>query len=370
MAETFSAGAVCTAGVLSLWKLVRQWSFKAVAHQESGKQRRHLAPPPLDLSDCYLPGCFEVDVAKASELRNQRSFLTLSSGENIFLQSWVPSSFKVKAVIVFIHGFGDHCDFQQSLKAKTVCSLGPFAAYAFDLPGHGRSDGLSAHVPDWFAFVDKVREVVVKHLRPRIKEEFGDVKVFGFGESMGGGVLFTLLVREKSLFDGAVLVCPMLFVSREMLPPWIVLMVFKHIGVRLLPTWPVAPGKDLLDLCFADPKMAHFMRDNAGGHSKIAYRGQPRLDTAFQLAFAAGEWMQSKIPEFETPALILHGAADRVTDPTVSKTLFDQMKHPDKEFLNPAGVWHCDLFHGGPTMYEGTRERFQHVARWLEKRSA
>mmetsp|Transcript_118952 Transcript_118952/g.330471 ORF Transcript_118952/g.330471 Transcript_118952/m.330471 type:complete len:80 (+) Transcript_118952:1-240(+) len=78
--------------------------------------------------------------------------------------------------------------------------------------------------------------------------------------------------------------------------------------------------------------------------------------------------MRSKIPEFDVPTLIVHGGGDTVTDHRVSKELFERMKNPDKEFLSPEGVWHLDLFNGGPSHREGVRERLTAVASWISKR--
>merc|ERR1711990_291997 len=103
---------------------------------------------------------------------------------------------------------------------------------------------------------------------------------------------------ENTLFSGAILVCPMLFVSRDLFPPWIVVEIFKHVLAPLLPLWPIAPNKDLHDSCNEDPQMRLFNNDPLG--------------TGYQLAFASGDWMKSKIPDYDTPSLIFHGGADIV----------------------------------------------------------
>jgi len=307
-------------------------------------------------------------VVASSKTENERGFFTLRSGLNIFYQIWKPDV-EVKAAVLLLHGFGEHSDLSMAHKAKVLCSLGPFVTVAFDMPGHGRSDGLAAHIPDWLDFVDQAREVFLEHLRPLLLERWKGLKIFGLGESMGGGVLFTLLAREKELFDGAILVCPMLFVSRDLFPPWIVLQLFKQVLAPLLPLWPITPTKDLADVCNCDPQMRTFYNvSGAGLHHQIAYKAKARLQTGAELAFVAGEWMRCKIPEYDVPSLIIHGGADAVTDHKVSRELFAGMRHADKEFLYPSDVWHADIFHGGPRCYEACKERFQAVAHWIEER--
>uniref|UniRef100_A0A6U6VDZ9 Serine aminopeptidase S33 domain-containing protein n=1 Tax=Zooxanthella nutricula TaxID=1333877 RepID=A0A6U6VDZ9_9DINO len=361
-------GAVATLVGLRLWKSLRSFVFALVDDRNTGEQRRQSAPPLADMSAEYLPGSFEADAGKGKNLKNERSFFTLRSGKNIFYQTWAPTSGDVKGVIVLFHGFGDHCDLQMALKAKVLCGMGPFAAVGFDLPGHGRSDGLSIYIPDWLAFADECREVVTEHVQPLARRTWSRAKIFGLGESMGGGMLFTLLVRERELFDGAVLVCPMLFVSRDMFPPWVVVQLFKHVLVKVLPMWPITPSKDLGSLCNRDPQVQEYLHEVNPLHRRIAAKAKPRLATAFELAFVAGEWMKQRIPDYDVPSLIIHGGADVVTDHRVSKELFSKMKNPDKEFLFPENSWHNDIFHAGPKDYDGCRERFEAVAKWLSKR--
>lgn len=269
---------------------------------------------------------------------------------------------------MLIHGFGDHSDFLIGLKAKALCNMGPFAAVAFDLPGHGRSDGSFVNIPDWHRFVDAAQEVVVSHVKPLIAARWPGARIFGMGESMGGGVLFTMLARDRALLDGAIMVCPMLFVSRELLPGPPILQIFKHIMVPCWPSWPLSPNKEIRDFLFKDPDVKEYVLERSTYHKNLTYTVKPRLATAYELAFCAGDWMRSKIPEFDVPTLILHGGGDVVTDHRVSKELFEKMKNPDRAFLCPDGVMHLDLFHGGPTQREGAKERLIAVVDWVSKR--
>jgi len=362
----------CAVAVSWLCKKIRERAFALIVDKDTGEQRRKNCPPSVEISRNFMKGCFDTEVAGRRELKNERGFFTIKSGKNIFYQTWKPVSGEVKGIVIFLHGYGDHCDFTQTLKAQTICGLRNMAAASFDMPHHGRSDGLLAHMPNWLALVDEVREVIAEHLKPLLSQQFPGRKIFGHGESMGGGMLFSLLAREKNLFDGAILVCPMLYVSEDMFPPFLILEIFKKVLVPLLPMWPCAPNKDMGEMCNTDPAMRHFMNDGGEGSKEhrqiIPGRAKPRLGTAYELAFVCGHWMHSKIPEFDTPSLIIHGGGDMVTDHRVSKALFEGMKNKDKELLYPDGVWHSDLFHGGPTHYEGNKERYEAVMNWLEKR--
>jgi len=362
-----SIGAAGALLVKLLWAKIRSRAFKPLADRLTGEQRRQHAPIFEEASAGYFPSSYEAQASASVTLENERGFVTLRNGRNIFSQFWWPAH-EVKAALIFFHGIGDHCDFQVALRAKALCSLGRFAAASFDMPNHGRSDGDLVDITDWFSFCDECREVVEEHLKPKFLKRYSGLRFFIIGESMGGGVLFTILAREKELFDGAILLAPMIFVSRDLFPPWIVVQIFKHVMVPLLPTWPIAPNKDIGELCNSDPEVAKCF-NNAPLHAKLIYPTQPRLGTGYQLAFVAGEWMKDKLPEYDVPSLIIHGKADSVTDPNVSKELFERMQQPDKELLMPDGVKHADVLHGGPKMYEDCKGRFQAIAAWIDKRS-
>ena len=128
-------------------------------------------------------------------------------------------------------------------KEKKVHSI-QTTVLGFDMPGHGRSDGTWVHVPDWFEFVQAGEEFVERVARPKCTQLAGKdappLKLIIQGVSMGGGVCATLALTRPDLIDGMILEAPMLTVSDEIKPPWIVQMIFKHIVVRLCPVSPRA----------------------------------------------------------------------------------------------------------------------------------
>jgi len=371
-----------------LWARFRKHVFRKLADRETGEQRRRSAPVSMELSltENYPEGSYEAMAVAGTGLVNERGFFTTRCGLTIFYQSWFPAAgAEVDAAVVCVHGYGDHCDFGIAMLAKTLCNVectdGRIGAIAFDLPGHGRSDGLAWCIKDWFEYVDVVREVLVDHIKPivsRWRAPKGP-KIFGLGESMGGGVLFSILAREKDLLDGVIFVCPMLFVAQEMLPPRIVVFLFKYVFNYLFPLWPVAPASDMSPKLYSDQSMLLYhtpkigklpsRMSNDSRHVLIKCVSAPRLCTANSLAFVAGEWMRARLGDFDTPCLILHGQADEVTDPRVSEQLFSQSKCDDKRLFTRQGSRHCDLLRGGPAQADAVREHFQMIRTWLLDRS-
>lgn len=364
-------GAACFVGFAALFgkNQLQRRIFADHSDVETGVQRRRIAPPALEIWRRDFPGSYEVEVANKVEIENERGFVTLENGLNIFYQIWSPKTRPVEASIVLIHGYGDHSDNATAFKARTLCSLGRFVAASFDLPGHGRSDGEFVCVNEWSEFVALAREVIEVHLKPMLERKFQVSKVFGIGESMGGATLFALLVKEKHLFDGAVLLGPMLVVAEEMFPPWIVLQIFKHVLVRICPMWPIMPSEDISQRCSQDPEFRTFINEHPVHRKILGGRFKPRVRTAYELAFAASEFNKMKLADFDTPALIIHGAGDVVTDPKVSETLFKVMKNKDKNLVMPHGVWHADLLHGGCSQFDDVKQRYALVAKWIQERA-
>jgi alpha-beta hydrolase superfamily lysophospholipase len=117
-----------------------------------------------------------------------------------------------------MHGFGDHHDFLLMNQMRAYASRFRCLVLGFDMPGHGRSDGLWVHVPDWFEFVQAAEEFVERVARPKCVEHAAagapPLKLFVQGVSMGGGVCATMALTRpgNDLFDGMILEAPMLTV--------------------------------------------------------------------------------------------------------------------------------------------------------------
>lgn len=74
----------------------------------------------------------------------------------------------------------------------------------------------------------------------------------------------------------------------------------------------------------------------------ICYDDQTRLKTAVELLKATRD-IEMQVYKVSLPLLILHGAADRVTVPNVSKFLHDQAISQDKTLKLYPGGYHCIL---------------------------
>lgn len=77
--------------------------------------------------------------------------------------------------------------------------------------------------------------------------------------------------------------------------------------------------------------------------------------------------LEQRLDEVTLPFLVLHGEADIVTDPSISKALYDSALSFDKELKMYDGMWH-GLTSGEPD--ENIQTVFQDIISWLDNRSS
>ncbi|KAG5380047.1 hypothetical protein IGI04_027889 [Brassica rapa subsp. trilocularis] len=143
-------------------------------------------------------------------------------------------------------------------------------------------------------------------------------------------------LKEPQAWDGLILVAPMCKFTEDVKPPQLVLNALIFMTI-LLPEAKLFPKKDMRPLFYRDPskrKLSYF--------DVISYDDQTRLKTAVELLNAASD-IEMQINKVSLPMLILHGHADIVIDPTVSKFLYDQATSQDKTLKLYPGGYHCIL---------------------------
>jgi alpha-beta hydrolase superfamily lysophospholipase len=232
-----------------------------------------------------------------------------------------------------------------------------FAVYGIDYEGHGKSDGLSAYVPNFDHLVD---DVSTHYTSICEKEENKGKMRFLLGESMGGAVLLLLHRKKPQFWDGAVLVAPMCKIAEEMKPsPLVISILAKLSGV--IPSWKIIPGQDIIETAFKQPEIRKQVRENP-----YCYKGRPRLKTAYELLRVSTD-LEKRLNEVSLPFIVLHGEDDKVTDKAVSRQLYEVASSSDKTFKLYPGMWHGLLYGETP---ENIETVFADIIGWLDKKVA
>ncbi|KAL2335275.1 hypothetical protein Fmac_016488 [Flemingia macrophylla] len=270
-------------------------------------------------------------------IKMEESYEKNSKGIEIFHKSWLPLS-RPKAAVFFCHGI-----------ARMLASCG-YAVVAMDYPGFGLSEGLHCYIPSFDGLVDTVIE---KYSKIRENPPFHSLPSFLFGESMGGAVALKMHMKQPKAWDGAILVAPMY----NMVPPMLVTQIL--IGVAsVFPKHKLVPQKDLAEAAFRDLK-----KREQTAYNVISYKDKPRLRTAVEMLKTTQE-IDRRMKEVSLPLLILHGEADTVTDPSVSKALYENASCSDKKLKLYKDAYHA-LLEGEPD--EIVTQVFGDIISWLDE---
>lgn len=276
-----------------------------------------------------------------------------SRGLKVFSKSWFPETSTPKAVVCYCHGYGDTCTFFFEGIARKLALAG-YGVFALDYPGFGLSDGLHCFIP---SFDTLVNDVIEHFTKVRESPEVKSLPCFLFGQSMGGAVALKVHLKQPNSWNGAVLVAPMCKIADDMYPPWILTKFL--IGVsKLFPESKLVPGKDLAEMAFKEKR-------ELTAYNVIAYKDKPRLKTAVELLNTTDE-IERRLEEVSLPLLILHGEADMVTDPSVSKALYEKASSKDKKLNLYENAYHA-LLEGEPD--EMISRVFDDIISWLDEHS-
>ncbi|XP_021634703.1 caffeoylshikimate esterase isoform X3 [Manihot esculenta] len=289
----------------------------------------------------------------ADGMKIKESYEVNSRGLEIFTKCWLPETSSLRAVVCYCHGYGDTCTFFFEGIARKLASSG-YGVFAMDYPGFGLSEGLHCYIPSFDRLVDDVIEHYTK-----VKEDpaISSLPSFLFGQSMGGAVALKVHLKQPNAWNGAILVAPMCKIADDMVPP---LLVKKFlIGVaNILPTKKLVPQKDLAEAAFRDLKKRELTSYNV-----IAYKDKPRLKTALEMLKTTQE-IEQRLEEVSVPLLILHGESDIVTDPSVSKALYEKARSSDKKLKLYKDAFHS-LLEGEPD--DVIIQVFNDIISWLDE---
>lgn len=248
------------------------------------------------------------------------------------IRRWAPVG-PAKAQVVIVHGIAEHSGRYEHVGA--LLAEAGYRATALDLRGHGEADGWPGKVGAPDEWLDDLDAVV-----SRTREE-GDAPLFLIAHSMGTLVTLAYLAERGQR------------------------------GIRgvVLSGTAVAPGQAILD-SLADPdgpgvppeKLSHddAMNRNYAEDPLIFYKDVPPECTAAAMLCAQRAFAGAS--RISLPALLLHGGADQICDPSGSSEVHAAMPSADKTLRIYEGLYH-EIFN------EVERERvLGDVIAWLDAR--
>lgn len=272
------------------------------------------------------------------------SFIT-SDGLNLCCYVDQPAAGSPHARVILIHGLGDHARSLPYRNLTTHLTARQYSVYAFDLRGHGQSEGNRMDIPAYQTLRQDVGTFV-----KLVQNAASGTPLFLVGMSLGGLIALNYSQHFADDLSGVVAIAPAV---TEAGVPGIVRLLIPLLA-RLVPRFSFDPGLDL----------AHISRDTAAAR---AYTSDPFFQTqttpklAAELLLAMAETRQLA-SQLHLPLLILHGTDDTIVPPEGSELFWQQVASADKERLTYEGAYHNLLL-------EQNREQvFADIVRWFEQR--
>jgi alpha-beta hydrolase superfamily lysophospholipase len=235
-------------------------------------------------------------------------------------QAWVPE--QIKAVIVLVHGLADHSGRYKNL----VDCLVPkgYAIWTYDQMGHGKSPGSRCYVNRFDELGHDLGQFI-----DLVKQNNPDVPLFLVGHSMGALVCAAFAADHPQSVDGLAL-SGLVLKSGQSIPR----LTLKLAG--LLSTLTPWLGVQHLD-CSAISRDASVVE--AYVKDPLVYTGKIPARMGVELLTAMGA-VQSRLKDIILPVLLLHGAADRLAEPSSSQCMYDNVSSNDKELHLFPGCYH------------------------------
>ncbi|KAK3020842.1 hypothetical protein RJ639_045524 [Escallonia herrerae] len=289
------------------------------------------------------------------EVEYTEEYVRNSRGVQLFTCRWLPAAFPSPKALVFLcHGYGMECsDFMKGCGTK-LASYG-YAVVGIDYEGHGRSMGARCYIKKFHNIVNDCSDFFKSICA---EKEYKGKKRFLYGESMGGAVALLIHKKDPTFWHGALLVAPMCKISEKVKPHPMVITVLTTVE-DVIPKWKIVPAKDVIDSAFKDPVKREEIRGN-----KLIYQEKPRLKTALEM-LRTSMTLEDSLNEVTLPFFVLHGEADTVTDPEVSRALYEKASSVDKTIKLYPGMWH-GLTSGEPD--DNIEIVFADIIAWLDKR--
>jgi len=227
----------------------------------------------------------------------------------IFVRSWRPAG-AVRGVVAICHGVNSHSGYY-AWAAEQLVERG-LAVYALDLHGRGQSEGERFYLESMRDYITDV-DALVEHAKSR---EPG-LPLFLLGHSAGGVTSCVYALEHQAKLQG--LICESF--AFQVAAPDIALTVVKGLS-HLAPHTHVLRLKN--EEFSRDPAVVAAMNADPLIHDEV----QP-INTVAELA-RADERLKREFPLITLPVLILHGTADKVTNPNGSQLFYDTAGSRDK----------------------------------------
>jgi len=263
------------------------------------------------------------------------------NGNSFLIRTWEIEH--PKAHVFIVHGYAEHSG--RYAETAEILNEAGFSVHAFDRRGEGASEGRRAVVNDFSVQVEDLKSML-----ERI--DVRDQRLFLFGHSLGGLIATKYIIDHNAKWvDGLLLSGPLLMPDEDMSP--FLQKIAGFVG-RVLPFLPVVKVDTALVTQVAAERRAY-------DEDALVYHGATKARTAFEFLRTMKK-VQKDFSKITLPFIVMHGGADKLTNPKGSHALFDQASSEDKTIKIFEGWYHEIMREPGKELF------FRTVVNWLNAR--
>lgn len=237
-------------------------------------------------------------------MRARSGHLHVRDGLRLPTRAWLPDAEGAeRAVIVLVHGLGEHIGRYDALATRLV--RGGYAVHGYDQRGHGFAPGPRAQVDRFERLIDDLGDFVAQ-----VRAEHPGRPWVLLGHSMGGVVALRAVQTDAVRPDRLVLSAPTMRDGADV-PGWV-----RALVRRLAEPFPALPTVRIDATAVSrDPaEVAAYQQDPANFHGPVKARMAAEMVRHGELALA-------EAGQTTVPVLIVHGKADRLSQPGASAEL-------------------------------------------------
>lgn len=266
-------------------------------------------------------------------------------GITFFIRGWEPENRKPRALIVLVHGLGEHSA-RYAHVGKALTDAG-YALVGFDLRGHGKSGGARGHAPSLDAYMQDIRQFF-----QLMEKRYPDIPHFLYGHSLGGLLVLAYAIQHGAHLRGVIATGPGL---RSFLQEQKAKIAMVRLLGSLFPTMTVQSGLDATTISRDAAVVEAYKNDPLVHYSTSLGFGKAGLN-AIDLCFASAA-------EFPVPLLIIHGKADRIAYASGSEEFVKLVRAAGQDVT--LKLWD-DLYH--EVHNEPQKEEvFKYMIAWLDQ---
>lgn len=261
----------------------------------------------------------------------------------LYWHSWCSPN--PRAILVLVHGLGEHCGRYGNLIKRLEDEGVSF--FALDHRGHGRSLGARGHLDSFNDYVQDLHLLVEK-----VRLENPDLPIIMLGHSLGGLIAGHYALTYPQNLQGLILSAAAVIQKKPI--PSGMQKVLRAVS-KAAPRLAVSNGLDVKHLS-QDKSVCKAYIDDPLVHDRITIKWGVEFMEHQKI-------LLKRASELRMPLFIIHGTGDNIVDYRGSQQIFSAAGSPDKELHLFEGLYH-------ETMNERLPERDQVLdtaAEWVKR---